>query len=208
VAGNIDRIASSSGEQSVALQQVASSISSLENITERNSTMISEAAREAEELLERASSLADSVANIRLRQGTADEAHQLVRRALDLARSRSVQSLLQACNKEDSELADRDLYVFVLDRAGNYLAYAGQPAKVGVNLGHLKGDRGLPLIDELWARADQGEGWVDYSVAHPVTGKLLPKASYVVALSDQHLVGCGVYKSMLTSSQRKASAMA
>lgn len=194
VAGNINRIAGSSEEQSGGLRQVAASIAELESITQRNSAMVAQAAHEAEALLQRASSLAGAVANIRLRQGTADEAFELVAQARQLYEREGLESLLGECNHLGSRFADRDLYVFVLDRVGTYLAYAGQPIKVGFNLSHMKGLTGAPLIDDLWQRAEQGSGWVDYSVPHPITGVSMSKASYVVALSDEHLVGCGVYK--------------
>jgi methyl-accepting chemotaxis protein len=194
LAGNVNQIARSSEEQSSGLQQVASAITELESITQRNSGMVEEAAHESEALLQRASNLSGAVANIRLRQGTADEAFKLVESAAVLFQNEGLNALLGRCNRADSQFVDRDLYVFVLDRAGTYHAYAGQPAKAGVNLGHMKGLSGNRLIDDIWLRADQGPGWVDYAVPHPITGVSMAKASYVMALSNDYVVGCGVYK--------------
>jgi methyl-accepting chemotaxis protein len=206
VAGNVSQIARSSEAQSTSLQQVAAAIGELETITQRNSSMVEEAAHESEALLQRASNLSGAVANIRLRQGTADEAFKLVEAASALFRSEGLSTLLARCNRTDSPFVDRDLYVFVLDRAGTYHAYSGQPAKAGVNLGQAKGLSGGRLIDDIWHRADHGPGWVDYSVPHPITGVALPKASYVVALTDDYVVGCGVYKT--TSQQGSGTAAA
>jgi signal transduction histidine kinase len=102
--------------------------------------------------------------------------------------------LLTRCNQSGSALADRDLYVFVLDRQGHYIAYAGQPAKVGLKLADLLGRAGQQLVDDIWAQAERGPGWVDYSVAHPVSGLAQAKASYVLRLGPQRVLGCGIYK--------------
>ncbi|MEY4751913.1 MAG: hypothetical protein RIQ60_4127 [Pseudomonadota bacterium] len=194
VAGRLSAIAQGSELQSAGLQQVAAGIGDLEKLTEAHTVIVDQAAHAAGQMQERAARLTAAVSAFRLRQGTADEALALVERAAAVVAREGEAALLARCNRAGSEFADRDLYIFILDRAGQYLAYAGQPAKVGLKLSDLLGDAGRRLVADIWAQADQGPGWVDYSVAHPVTGQPQAKASRVVALSPQHVLGCGIYK--------------
>jgi signal transduction histidine kinase len=58
----------------------------------------------------------------------------------------------------------------------------------------MLGQAGQQLVDDIWAQADRGSGWVDYTVPHPITGVPQAKASCVVALTPQRVLGCGIYK--------------
>ncbi|MBK6852209.1 MAG: cache domain-containing protein [Burkholderiales bacterium] len=194
VATRVKHIAQGSEAQSTALQQVAAGIAELEQLTQGHAAIVDEAAHEAGQLQERASRLTAAVADIHLRQGTADEAHALVEHARSVFEREGEQALLAQCNRVGSTFADRDLYVFVLDRHGQYIAYSGQPAKVGKRLVDMLGQSGQQLVDDIWAQADRGSGWVDYTVPHPITGVPQPKASCVVALTPQRVLGCGIYK--------------
>jgi methyl-accepting chemotaxis protein len=206
VATRVKHIAQGSEAQSTALQQVAAGIAELEQLTQGHAAIVDEAAHEAGELQDRASRLTAAVADIHLRQGTADEAHALVERARSVYEREGEQALLAQCNRGGSEFADRDLYVFVLDRQGHYIAYSGQPAKVGKRLVDMLGKAGQQLVDDIWAQADRGSGWVDYSVPHPITGVQQAKASCVVALTPQRVLGCGIYKMQARSAHVPAAA--
>ncbi|MFM2065410.1 MAG: hypothetical protein RLZZ584_319 [Pseudomonadota bacterium] len=194
VAGRLSAIAQGSELQSAGLQQVAAGIGELERLTGAHTSIVDQAAHAAAQMQERAARLTAAVSAFRLRQGTADEALALVERAAALAAREGAPALLARCNRTGSEFADRDLYVFVLDREGRYLAYAGQPARVGLRLADLLGDAGRRLVADIWTQADRGPGWVDYTVAHPVTGQPQAKASRVVALSPMQVLGCGIYR--------------
>jgi signal transduction histidine kinase len=37
-------------------------------------------------------------------------------------------------------------------------------------------------------------GWVEYDIVNPETGAVQPKASYVQALPNRLIIGCGVYR--------------
>jgi methyl-accepting chemotaxis protein len=194
VAHQVNQIAHSSGEQSTGLGQIETAIADLESVSQDNAVMIQGAAHEARQLLERSSSLSGAVVNIRQRQGTADEARRLVEQAHTVAQRDGLPALLAQCNTASSLFADRDLYVFVLDRQGTYKACAGQPAKVGVTLSQAIGGDGSGMLRDIWARASAGSGWVDYSVSHPITGARSEKTSFVMQIDPNHVLGCGVYK--------------
>jgi hypothetical protein len=64
----------------------------------------------------------------------------------------------------------------------------------------IDGDR---FARESWA-ATTGNHWVEYTIINQTTGKVQPKASYVVAINDKLLVGCGIY----TQTTKSQSALA
>jgi signal transduction histidine kinase len=90
---------------------------------------------------------------------------------------------------------DRDMYVFVLDRRGTYLAFGGNPAKVGTLVQDIPGIDGQGLVDDIFHQAALEPGWVEYDINNPTTGKVQSKMSYVMQ-ADDLAVGCGVYKNL------------
>ena len=94
----------------------------------------------------------------------------------------------------EKQFSDRDMYVFAFDRLGQYRAFAGNEAKLEVNLFKVPGLDGKKLVEEAFALPAKG-GWVDYSIENPVTKKVEWKSSYIERVSEDIVIGCGVYKS-------------
>jgi signal transduction histidine kinase len=88
------------------------------------------------------------------------------------------------------------MYVFVLNSNGNYLAFGGNPAKVGTRVQDIPGIDGQGLVDAIINQASVAPGWVEYDITNPATGKVQTKMSLVHAM-DNLFVGCGVYKNFL-----------
>jgi methyl-accepting chemotaxis protein len=195
VAEHMSQISASSAEQSASLTEITSAIRQLDTLTQRNGAMVEQAVAQATELQERAKVLTSSVSAFKLPQGTADEARELVDRALDMRREAgSRDALLRRINATDSGLFDRDMYVFALDGQGRYQGFAGNPARVGQRVQDvMKGGAGERLVQAIIEQAESGPGWVQYTIAHPQTGEPQEKMSYVVKVDDLYL-GCGVYK--------------
>lgn len=199
VAGNMSLISASSAEQSASLAEITTAIRQLDEITQQNASMVEQAVNQATALQTRASVLADAVSVFKLQQGSADEARHLVDLALDLRRSSgSRDSFIREVTAQHSGLFDRDMYVFVLDRNGQYLAFAGNQAKVGTRVQDVAGIDGNALIDSIIHQAEANPGWVEYEIANPLTGQVQTKMSYVLKVDDVY-VGCGVYKSLMSS---------
>ena len=85
------------------------------------------------------------------------------------------------------------MYVFVLDARGYYLAFGGNPAKVGTSVQDIPGIDGAGLLACVIVQADVQPGWVEYDIANPLTGNVQTKMSYVQKLENVYL-GCGIYK--------------
>lgn len=100
-------------------------------------------------------------------------------------------------NKKDGLFADmsKDLYVFVFDLTGKCLSHGANPALIGRDLSGLKDSDGKYFIREFSLIAKtKGKGWIDYNWSNPTTKKIEPKSTYVLKVSDDRLVGCGIYK--------------
>jgi methyl-accepting chemotaxis protein len=197
VAENMSHISASTAEQSASLSEITTAIRQLDQITQQNASMVEQAVSQATALQDRASVLADAVAVFKLQQGSADEARALVDSALELRRTTgSRDAFIREVTSQHSGLFDRDMYVFVLDRQGQYLAFAGNQAKVGTRVQDVAGIDGNALIASIVHQAEASPGWVEYEIANPLTGRVQTKMSYVVKVDDVYL-GCGVYKSLM-----------
>ena len=195
VAASMTEISGSSAEQSTGLSEVSSAVQQLDQITQHNAQMVGHAVAQAEALEQRASTLSRAVAALRLQQGTADEAVALVQKAVALYKTTSHDQFLRSLTDKNQSYHDRDMYVFVLDSAGTYRAFGGNPAKVGTRVQDIPGIAGDRLVSDIVAQADRAPGWVEYDINNPATGAVQTKMSYVSRVGDLY-VGCGVYKSL------------
>jgi methyl-accepting chemotaxis protein len=195
VAASMSEIANSSNEQSTGLKEISGAVQQLDQITQDNAQMVGLAVQQAEALEQRASTLNQAVAAFRLQQGTAEEAVALVRKAVALRRSSPREQFLGRITDKAAGFHDRDMYVFVLDEAGRYLAFGGNPSKVGTRVQDIPGIAGDQLVHDIVTQAQQGPGWVEYDITNPATGVVQTKMSFVSQVDDWY-VGCGVYKTL------------
>ncbi len=186
-------IAQASQRQSVDLQEATRGAGALDHITRENASMVEEALVASHDLADRAQALTRAVSAIRLRQGSADEAHALVGRALGLIAQVGYPAACERLHSSDAGFVDRDLYVFAIDREGRYRLHGAKPAMEGRRVHEVPGIDGDRFVADAWAAAPAG-GWIDYDILNLDTGTVLPKTSFVKALNDRLLVGCGVYR--------------
>src|SRR5690606_29491702 len=170
-------------------------VQQLDEITQRNAAMVSHAVDQAIMLEHRASTLSEAVSTFRLQQGTADEAIALVQRAVAFRNETTYDEFIQGLTDPSRGFFDRDMYVFALDSAGHYVAFGGNPAKVGTRVQDIPGVDGQGLLDSIIAQAEREPGWVEYDITNPATGKVQTKMSFVQQVDDLY-VGCGVYKNL------------
>jgi len=197
VAASMSDISASGAEQSTGLQEITQAVRHLDQITQENAQMVGLAVRQAVALEGRASSLSYAVASFRLQQGTAEEAVALVQRAVQLRQRVSGSTFLRTLTDPAQPYHDRDMYVFVLDRAGTYHAFGGNPQRVGTRVQDVPGIAGDSLVHDIVAQGDRGPGWVEYDFRNPVTGTVQAKMSYVQRIEDDRYLGCGVYKTLV-----------
>lgn len=194
VASNMSQISNSSLEQSTGLSEITVAVQQLDQITQENAHMVEKAAIHACDLEKRASALVDSVARFKLSQGSPQEAVALVNLAMaELRRSASVERFLREITNRPNGFYDRDMYVFVLNRQGAYVAFGGNSAKLGTKVQDLPGMDGAGFLTAIFEQARRGPGWVEYDIVNPTTGRVQGKMSFVTAVGELAL-GCGVYK--------------
>ena len=202
VSDGVSGISASSREQSAGIGDISGAMARLDDITGQNSQMVVRAVEPTRGMEARASSISHAIGNFKLQQGVADEAMELVTRALDFRRRcASRDDFLKGLTEKDNAFFDRDMYVFVLDTGGTYRAFGGNPAKVGTRVQDIPGVKGQQLLDDIMAQAARGTGWVEYDIANPTTGVVQAKMSYVSPIPgfDGLALGCGVYKNLIAT---------
>ena len=196
VSGSITQISGASAEQSLGIREISSAVRQLDEITQSNARMVEEAVSESNRLEIQASSLTAAIGQFKLRQGVAEEAMALVDRAREFRQAcGSRDAFLRAVTDSSNAFHDRDMYVFVLDNAGTYLAFGGNNAKVGTRVQDVPGIDGDGLTRAIVEQCGVGPGWVEYDITNPTSGRVQAKMSYVEPL-DGLFLGCGVYKSL------------
>ncbi|MFC7462918.1 methyl-accepting chemotaxis protein [Hydrogenophaga defluvii] len=196
VSANISAISTASSEQNTSVQEISTAVKQLDDITQRNAQMVEVAVRQSESLETRAASLSSAINSFKLLQGVAEEAMALVERAHAHRRGAgSLDSYLRSLTDRASGFFDRDMYVFALTADGTYVAFGGNPAKVGTRVQDVPGIDGNALIAGIVRQAEEGPGWVEYDIVNPASGRVQGKMSYVMKVDDVY-IGCGVYKTL------------
>ncbi|MBL8306063.1 MAG: HAMP domain-containing protein [Rubrivivax sp.] len=202
VSTQLRSIAESSTQQSSGLNDVTQTVGNLDEITRENAALVEESSTASHSLVDRAGRLREAVASMRLRQGSSDEALALVQRAVAHVAAVGRERAFADFHQPDSDWVDRDLYLFCLDRAGNYIVHAAKPGMVGSNAADVPG-ADPSLATKLWTAADAGGGWAPYSIQNPLTGETMAKESYVLDIGGNTLAGCGIYRGDVDVAQGK-----
>ncbi len=112
--------------------------------------------------------------------GTKDEAKAMVNAAVMHIKKVGKDQAFKDFSTDKTNWVKKDLYVFVQDFSGNVLAHGTNEKLVGKNLLDMKDQNGKAFAREFVSvGSTQGEGWVDYDWAHPVTKKAVAKSSFV-----------------------------
>lgn len=199
IAQNVEAMAEGSTKQSIALAEVVQAVGDLDKVTVENSGLVDRTSHRSNRLMQRSRQLEDAVTYIKLRQGTADEALTLATRGHELVQDIGFDAASKVLHDPLGGYVDRDLYVFVFDRQGVYRIMGADIKRVGTSLFDAPGVDAQQLLDDAWHRADQGGGWVEYNIINLATNTVKGKSSYVLPINDELLIGCGAYRSALTS---------
>ena len=127
------------------------------------------------------------------KQATKADAEAMVNKAVAFVKEKGVDNALAEFNNPKGQFCDGELYVFAYDFQGTNKALPTKPELVGKNLMNLKDADGNLVIKDLIGVAKNGGGWHQYKWENPTTKKIGDKASYVVKVSDDLWLGCGIY---------------
>ena len=125
--------------------------------------------------------------------GTKDEAVALAKKAIAEVQAVGIDKAKAEFMDHSGPYVDRDLYLIVVDKAGARIAHGQNPKLVGTSFYESVDANGK----EYGKEAEKiimgpGSGWVSYLFKDPVSGKLLPKTSYIEKSGDYAYV-VGVY---------------
>jgi methyl-accepting chemotaxis protein len=194
IAMNVNVMAEGSASQSAALEEVVHAVGDLDVLTHENAELVDRASFNSDRMIAQAHTLEESVGGIQLRQGTADQARQLVFDAVDHIHQVGFEQASRDFQDPQGAYIDRDMYLFVFDRAGRYVVHGAMPERNGSDLRAIAGLDAAKLVADAWAACDVEQGgWITYAISHPLTQEVQAKASYVLPLDDSRLIGCGCY---------------
>ena len=194
IAMNVNVMAEGSASQSAALEEVVHAVGDLDVLTQENAELVDRASYNSDRMIAQASTLEISVGDIQLRQGTADQARQMVFDAMVHLRTVGPSQAKQDFHDPQGHFIDRDLYVFIFNRAGIYEVHGAMPEKDGTALSAIAGLDANQLVVDAWDACDHEQGgWVNYTITNPLTREVQTKTSYVVPIDEQRLLGCGCY---------------
>ena len=199
VAVNVGNIAQGSASQSTALSEVVQAVGDLDNVTSQNSSLVDRTSHRARRLTDRARQLTEAVSHLALPEGTADDAMHMAQQAEQRIREVGFERARTEFHDRNGPFIDRDLYIFVLDRKGDYVVMGADPAKDGSSLSSAPGLDWKALLKDCFALVDKAEiGWVEYNIISPTTRNVRGKASFIIPLGHDRVLGCGAYRSAIT----------
>lgn len=194
VSGRLRSISTASTQQSAGLVEVTESVGNLDKITRENAALVELSTSASSTLVDRAGALREAVVSMRLRQASADEAHDLVVRAVAHIGQVGREQAFADFHGAGGGFVDRDLYIFTFDRNGTIGVFGSRPALVGQPATAIPGLDATTFLESAWAAADAGGGWIQYEVVSPGTREVTPKESYILPLGNSEFIGCGAYR--------------
>ena len=197
VSTRLQSIASASEEQSQGLQAVTASVGGLDDLTHLNASLVDRSSHSSRNLVSQAEALRRSVAHIQLRQGSADEAHALVQKALAHVAERGWSRAAQDFNDRHGTFIDRDLHLFALHRDGTYLVMGQHPEWVGRHIEDIDAispDMAHELLNRVHEVLGQGQGWAEYAApVSPDNPSGQRKVAYMATIDDDTCLGCSAF---------------
>lgn len=194
VSGKLRSISTASTQQSAGLGEVTENVGNLDKITRENAALVEMSASASSTLVDRAQKLREAVVSMRLRQASADEAHDLLQQAVAHIGAQGRDRAFADFHDAAGPFLDRDLYIFVMDRNGHISVFGTNPLLVGHPASAIPGLEAGSFLEKAWAAAEAGGGWIQYDVVSPGTQQVTPKESYILPLGQSEFIGCGAYR--------------
>ena len=130
------------------------------------------------------------------KRGTPAQAQAMVAKAVALFEEEGLKAAFDRfTNRPGAEFNHLDLYIFVLkaEKGARIVAHAQSRSIIGTNASTLIDPNGLSIGRAILDKARPGGAWVDYGWKDPLTGKIVPKSSWVVRHKG-YIFGCGIHK--------------
>ncbi|MEK8033739.1 methyl-accepting chemotaxis protein [Ideonella sp. DXS29W] len=197
VSQHLRLVSDSSQSQSAGLEEVTAAMLTLQELTAQNGVAVQHAEAASRDLTNQSAVLKSSVEVMRLRQGSADEAKDLVERARALVTEKGWREAASMFNNPYGGFVDRDLYIYAFDANGRYLANGVDPSLLGRPLHECPGVPTLvadSFLDQARRAVGSGGGWIEYDFQKLGMGQAVPKCGYILPLGDDGFIGCSVQR--------------
>jgi cytochrome c len=164
-------------------------------MTQQNAALVEEGAAAATSFEQEASRLIDVVGTFKVdRMQDREAATTLVKRAIEHTRAVGIERAIKDISDPKGSFIEGERYVIVWNREGVQLASAGAPHFTGRNMMEFTDVDGRKITREMLNIAHtKGNGWYDYRMTNPATGKIEPKSLYIEQY-DEYSFGCGIYR--------------
>jgi methyl-accepting chemotaxis protein len=192
----LQTISRASAEQSTGVQEINRAITSLDDMTQQNASLVEEAAGSAASFQQEAARLLRVVDRFKADRGE-DRGRivELVQRAVQHFKRHGQDQACRDFNDRRGRFVRGEDYVFGFDLQGTRIAFAPDPSLVGRNYLDATDADGCHFVREMLdATARKGAGWVEYRYLNPRSGQVEPKSVYVERVGDV-VLGCGIYRS-------------
>ncbi len=130
------------------------------------------------------------------KRGTPAQAQAMVAKAVALFEEVGLEAAFDRfTNRPGAEFNHLDLYIFVLkaEKGARIVSHAQTRSIIGTDAASLIDPNGLNIGRAILDKATAKGAWVDYGWKDPLTGKVVPKSSWVVRHKG-HIFGCGIHK--------------
>ncbi|WP_448187342.1 cache domain-containing protein [Azospirillum sp. sgz301742] len=137
--------------------------------------------------------LAGSLAASAAERSTPEQAKALVQEAAAYMKAKGPDEAVKAFHDPKGNFVRKDLYVFVFDGDGNYVASGANPKLAGTSAAEMKDAEGKPLVKEMIAATkEKPDATINYVWLNRQTNKVEHKHSYVVR-EGNYIIGSGSY---------------
>jgi methyl-accepting chemotaxis protein len=192
--GRLRDLAAEGTQHSQTLDTVGDAVHQLDQLTIENAGLVEAARQAARSLADQSAVLSQSVASIRLRHGSVDEARALAEAAAARVMELGEDAACAEFADRGSRWFDRDMYVWVLDGEGRYRFHAARPDYPGKTVFEVIGPAAEDFMDQVRTALDNGGGYADHPFPDLHTRALHDKTAYVLPIGDGAFLGVGVYR--------------
>ncbi|MBP2308844.1 hypothetical protein GBZ48_09565 [Azospirillum melinis] len=124
---------------------------------------------------------------------TPEQAKSLVSEAVAYLKAKGPDEATKAFQDPKGSFRRGELYVFVFDTDGRYVASGANPKLAGSNAADLKDAEGKPIVQAMITETkDKPNAVIDYVWLNRQTNKVEHKHSYVTR-DGRYIVGAGTY---------------
>ena len=124
---------------------------------------------------------------------TPEQAKSLVAEAVAYLKSKGPEEATKAFQDPKGSFRRGELYVFVFDTDGRYVASGANPKLAGSDAAELKDAEGKPIVQAMISETkDKPNAVIDYVWLNRQTNKVEHKHSYITR-DGNYIVGAGTY---------------